>query len=67
MKWRGAYGPGGMVLEQVSGSATLWYHHEQLGSVRAITDSAGNVKVCWGLVSGFATVSTEQIRAKQSG
>lgn len=23
--------------------------------------------ICWGLASGFATVSTEQIRAKQSG
>ncbi len=35
------YGPGGLPLEQVSGSTTLWYHHDQLGSTRLLTDSSG--------------------------
>ena len=35
------YGPGGLPLEQVSGSTTLWYHHDQLGSARLITNSTG--------------------------
>lgn len=41
------YGPGGMVLEQISGSTTLWYHHDQAGGVRAISDSMGNVKATY--------------------
>jgi RHS repeat-associated protein len=36
-------GPGGLVLEQITGSTTLWYHHDQLGSTRAVTDSSGTV------------------------
>jgi RHS repeat-associated protein len=35
------YGPGGLPLEQVSGTTTLWYHHDQLGSTRAITNGSG--------------------------
>jgi RHS repeat-associated protein len=35
------YGPGGLVLEQISGSTTSWYHHDDVGSTRAITNSAG--------------------------
>jgi uncharacterized protein RhaS with RHS repeats len=35
------YGPGGLPLEQISGSTTFWYHHDQLGSTRLITDSSG--------------------------
>ena len=35
------YGPGGLPLEQVTGSTVLWYHHDQLGSTRALTNSAG--------------------------
>jgi RHS repeat-associated protein len=37
------YGADGLPLEQVSGSVVLTYHHDQLGSTRAITDSAANV------------------------
>ena len=35
------YGPGGLPLEQVSGATTLWYHHDQLGSTRLVTNSTG--------------------------
>lgn len=35
------YGPGGLPLEQVTGTNVLWYHHDQLGSTRALTNSTG--------------------------
>ncbi|HZK73486.1 MAG TPA: hypothetical protein VFD88_05750, partial [Clostridia bacterium] len=35
------YGPGGLPLEQINGSTTLWYHHDQLGSTRLVTSSTG--------------------------
>jgi RHS repeat-associated protein len=35
------YGPGGLPLEQVSGSTTLWFHHDQIGSTRLVTSSTG--------------------------
>jgi RHS repeat-associated protein len=35
------YGPAGLPLEQVNGTTTLWYHHDQIGSTRLVTDSAG--------------------------
>jgi len=35
------YGPRGLPLEQVNAGATYWYHHDQLGSTRLITDSTG--------------------------
>ena len=41
------YGPGGLPLEQISGSTTLWYHHDQDGTTRAITNSSGNVKATY--------------------
>ena len=34
-------GPGGLPLEQISSGGTLWYHHDQLGSARVLTNSAG--------------------------
>jgi RHS repeat-associated protein len=37
------YGPGGLPLEQVTASGTLYYHHDQLGSTRALTDGTGSV------------------------
>ena len=37
------YGPGGQPLEQVTSSGTLYYHQDQLGSTRALTNSAGSV------------------------
>ena len=35
------YGPGGIPVEQIAGSTTTYLHHDQLGSIRLITDSAG--------------------------
>jgi len=35
------YGPGGLPLEQVTGTTTQYLHHDQLGSTRLITDSSG--------------------------
>ena len=43
------YGPGGLPLEQINGSTTLWYHHDQIGSTRAITDASGAVKATYTL------------------
>lgn len=38
------YGPDGLPLEQITESGTiLYYHHDQLGSTRLITDATGNV------------------------
>jgi RHS repeat-associated protein len=34
-------GPGGIPLEQIVGSTTTYLHHDQVGSIRLITDSAG--------------------------
>jgi hypothetical protein len=36
-------GPGGLPLEQVSGSTVLYYQQDQLGSTRALTDSTGAI------------------------
>jgi RHS repeat-associated protein len=35
------YGPGGLPVEQITGSTTTYLHHDQIGSTRLITDSAG--------------------------
>jgi RHS repeat-associated protein len=34
-------GAGGQVLERISGGTIFFYHHDQLGSTRAITDASG--------------------------
>jgi RHS repeat-associated protein len=34
------YGPGGQILEQVQGTNAYYYHADQLGSVRALTDQS---------------------------
>ncbi|MEJ5255826.1 MAG: RHS repeat-associated core domain-containing protein [Acidimicrobiales bacterium] len=37
------YGPGGLPVSQISPDGSIWYyHHDQLGSTRALTDQAGN-------------------------
>ncbi len=42
------YGPGGMVLAQISSTGVpLYYHRDQLGSVRMMTDGAGAVKATY--------------------
>jgi RHS repeat-associated protein len=38
---RYVYGPGGLPLEQVTSTATLWLHHDQIGSTRVVTSAAG--------------------------
>jgi RHS repeat-associated protein len=35
------YGPGGLPLEQINGSTTYYFHHDQLGSTRLLTDATG--------------------------
>jgi RHS repeat-associated protein len=35
-------GPGGLPLEQINGTTILYYHQDQLGSTRAVTDTNGN-------------------------
>jgi RHS repeat-associated protein len=37
------YGPGGTPIEQIAGSTVQTFHHDQLGSTRAITNTAGTV------------------------
>lgn len=42
------YGPGGLPLEQITPTGTLYYyHHDQLGSTRAIMNSAGASKATY--------------------
>jgi RHS repeat-associated protein len=41
------YGPGGLPLEQITSGATLWYHHDQLGSTRAITNASGVIQATY--------------------
>ena len=38
------YGPGGLPIEQVDGAGNvLNFHHDQLGSTRALSDASGTV------------------------
>src|SRR5260221_1127947 len=42
------YGPGDLPLEQITPTGTVYYyHHDQLGSTRAITNSAGAAKATY--------------------
>ncbi|HLZ25880.1 MAG TPA: RHS repeat-associated core domain-containing protein [Chloroflexota bacterium] len=41
------YGPGGLPLEQVNSSATYWFHHDQIGSTRLVTDSTGSTSATY--------------------
>lgn len=41
-------GPNGLLLEQVTGSGTVYYcHADQIGNTRAMTDSTGTVQDTW--------------------
>lgn len=57
------YGPGGLPLEQISASTTLWYHHDQLGSTRLVTNSSGLSQATYtydpygGLASGTGSIT----------
>jgi len=35
------YGPGGLPVEQITAAATYYFHHDQIGSTRLVTTSAG--------------------------
>jgi RHS repeat-associated protein len=41
------YGPGDLPLEQVSGTSTNYFHHDQLGSTRIVTDSSGTTQATY--------------------
>ena len=57
------YGPGSLPLEQVAGGTTYWFHHDQLGSTRLLTDSTGTSQATYtydpygGLASSTGTVT----------
>src|ERR1035437_4696436 len=52
------YGPGGQVLEQIHGTTTLWYHHDDIGSTRALTDATGTVQQTYQFDPYGSTVGT---------
>ena len=35
------YGPDGLVIEDTDGVTARWYHHDQLGTTRSLTDNTG--------------------------
>ncbi|WP_327066080.1 RHS repeat-associated core domain-containing protein [Kitasatospora sp. NBC_01302] len=35
------YGPGGLAIEQINSTGSLWYFHDALGSTRALLDGTG--------------------------
>lgn len=37
------YGPGGLVIEQITAGVATYHHHDQLGSTRILTNSKGEV------------------------
>jgi RHS repeat-associated protein len=41
------YGPDGLPIEQVNGSSALFFHHDQLGSTRVLTDVSGLVQATY--------------------
>jgi RHS repeat-associated protein len=67
--WNYVYGPGGMPLEQINTSSTLWYFHDQLGSTRALIDSAGHIAGTYAYTEyGVAThVGTAQTPLQYTG
>ncbi len=65
------YGPGGLPLEQISGSSALWFHHDQLGGTRLLTNATGQTVATYsytpygGVSSSSGTVSTPLLYAGQ--
>ncbi len=56
------YGPAGLVLEQVNGSSALWFHHDNLGSTRLVTNSSGTSQATYSFDAyGNLTASTGTI------
>jgi len=52
------YGPGGGVLAQVQGSRVYYYHADQLGSVRLLTNSTGAVQKTYAYDAYGAVISS---------
>lgn len=56
------YAPGGLPLEQVTGSTVLWLHHDQLGGTRLVTNSSGSSQATYTFDAyGNLTASTGTI------
>jgi RHS repeat-associated protein len=56
------YGPGGLPLEQINGSSPFWLHHDQLASIRLVTDSTGASQATYSFDAyGNLTTSTGTI------
>jgi RHS repeat-associated protein len=56
------YAPGGLPLEQVTGSSVLWLHHHQLGSTRLVTNGSGSSQATYTFDAyGNLTASTGTI------
>ena len=62
------YGPGGLPIEQInSGGQVTYYHHDQLGSTRALTNGSGTVVATYtydpyGKLSGSTGTATNPFR-----
>jgi RHS repeat-associated protein len=56
------YGPGGLPVEQISSEKAAFYHHDQLGSTRMLTNSSGSStgKFSYGAYGGLSGSSGEQ-------
>jgi RHS repeat-associated protein len=53
------YGPVGLPVEQINGSSVLYFHHDQLGSTRVLTDGNGLAQATYVYDAyGYLTVST---------
>jgi RHS repeat-associated protein len=56
------HGPGGQILEQIAGSTATYYHADQLGSVRALTNQSKAVVATYSYDAyGQPTVSTGSV------
>ena len=61
------YGPSGQPVEEITPAGSYYYHHDQLGSTRLLTDSNGNVAATYtydpyGNLSGSTGVVTNSLR-----
>lgn len=61
------YGPGGVAIEQISGSGAKWYMHDSLGSTRALFDSTGAIVGAYGYdsygnVTGYTGSATTPLQ-----
>lgn len=61
------YGPSGLPLEQATATGTLYYHHDQLGSTRVLTNGTGSVVATYsydpyGKLTGSTGTATNPFR-----